>query len=71
MADKRKCPKCGRAGKPTVDADLFWCGNCKAFFDNDPDEGGTHSDRNAAARLEREDRARQQALDRLGRRGGR
>lgn len=35
---------------------LYWCQRCQGLFDNDPDEGGTHSDRNPAVRIEREER---------------
>lgn len=59
---KPKCPCCGR--RNTVSAigvvgDQFRCSIC-GLFDNDPDEGGTHSDYNPAARLEREERNRKQ-----------
>jgi len=66
MPAKLLCPKCQKAGLPTVDDDLFYCRSCKAFFDDDPDEGGTYHDANAAARLEREERARADRLRRLG-----
>ena len=53
-----RCPWCGRQKGIKRVSDVFHCSNCHRFFDNDPDEGGTHSDRNPAARIEREERNR-------------
>lgn len=53
-----RCPRCGRAqraGRPSV---IYWCDHCRVQFDDDPDEGGTYSDRNPGARMEREERRR-------------
>lgn len=51
------CPRCGTNKKVnTHGRDEFYCGRCGGLFDNDPDEGGTHSTFNPAARLEREER---------------
>jgi hypothetical protein len=48
------CPRCGRKGQPAnPEGSLFRCGQCGAFYDSAPDEGGDWSDRNPAARLER------------------
>lgn len=38
-----KCPRCGRRGEPA--GDFFRCPKCGGFFDDDPNEGGTHHDR--------------------------
>jgi ribosomal protein L37AE/L43A len=51
------CPKCKR--KTVRQGEFNFCRSCNAFFDDDPDEGGDFSDRNAAARLERDDRRRE------------
>lgn len=63
------CPRCG-TNKHVVPAgsELFRCTNCGGLLDGDPDEGGDFSTHNPAARLEREERARERKLDRLGRR---
>jgi len=45
----------------------FHCNDCHGTFEPD-DEGGDYSDRNPAARLMREDNAREAKLRRLGRR---
>ncbi len=58
MADKPKCPRCGRIKAVQRAGDYLKCNACGALFDDDPDEGGDYSDRNAAARLEREERRR-------------
>lgn len=55
-----KCPQCGRRKTVRRVSDFHHCSACGIHFDgDDPDEGGTYSDRNPAARLEREDRARE------------
>lgn len=51
-----KCPKCGRVQVNRGINAIYWCDHCQAPFDNDPDEGGDWSDRNPAARLEREEK---------------
>lgn len=56
-----KCPRCGtnKHVRPHgVVGDLYRCGKCSGTFDDDPEEGGDYSDRNPAARLERDDRRR-------------
>jgi hypothetical protein len=55
-----KCIGCGRRKSVQAVGEFFKCSACGALFDSDPSEGGSHSDRNPAARLEREDRAREQ-----------
>lgn len=59
-ANLPKCPVC-RSNKSVLarkgDA-TYQCLGCSAWFDSDPDEGGDYSDRNPAARLEREERRR-------------
>jgi len=52
------CPRC-RTGKHAVPHGQreFFCNRCKGLYDDDPDEGGTYSDFNAAVRIEREERA--------------
>jgi tRNA(Ile2) C34 agmatinyltransferase TiaS len=65
------CPFCGRRkGIRPAGPDTFKCPACGALFDDDPDEGGTYSNRNPAARLEREDRERQRKLSKIGQRKG-
>jgi len=56
-----KCPLCGRKGKP-VAGGLLQCPQGH-FFDDEPNEGGDYSDRNPAARLERNDRRKQTRKD--------
>lgn len=51
-----KCPFCGRRKAVRPQADSYFCTRCFKHFDDDPDEGGDYSDRNPAARLEREER---------------
>lgn len=62
------CPQCGNKSGIQQIGLTFKCPRCRALYDNDPDEGGTFSDRNPSARLDRQDRERQRKLDRLGRR---
>lgn len=67
------CLRCGRRNKitkirETLNDSLYRCGACGALFDANPDEGGTHSDGNPAARLEREDRERERRVKNLGKR---
>lgn len=55
-----KCPVCGTNRRVNRHGtEEFFCGGCRGIFDNQPDEGGTHSDRNPAARLERAERPKQ------------
>ncbi len=60
-----RCPKCGRKQKFRSPDALYRCPVCQVTFDNDPDEGGTFSDFNAAARLERAERQQAQRRDRI------
>ena len=66
-AATKKCPACGSTRYVGAGPDLYKCTRCGGFFDDDPDEGGTHGLR-PETRLEREERARERALSRLGRR---
>ncbi len=61
-----RCPKCGRKHerRPGNDA-IYRCSRCDVQFDNDPDEGDDYSMSNPAARLERQEREREQKLRRL------
>lgn len=61
----RKCPRCcsRRAVESFVDGSML-CRNCRAAFDDDPDEGGDWDDRNPARRLEREEQREVQASGR-------
>jgi hypothetical protein len=55
-----RCIKCKRTDQVYEEGDRnFWCKRCKIVFDDAPDEGGDFSDRNAAARIEREERRRE------------
>lgn len=59
MAAEKKtvsCPQCGTKQTDRGSTAIYFCDKCRVQFDNDPDEGGTYSDRNPAARLEREER---------------
>jgi hypothetical protein len=63
MATMPPCPTCRTNQRVQPHGrTYFYCKLCRGFFDDDPDEGGTYSDRNPAVRLEREERrtARQQ-----------
>lgn len=60
---KVRCPKCGTPQTPGAGQTIFFCHKCRMQFDNDPDEGGDFSDRNPAARLEREDRRRSRSRE--------
>ena len=53
------CIKCNRRKSVQAVGEFFKCSACGALFDSEPDEGSDYSDRNPAARLEREDRARE------------
>lgn len=57
-----QCPVCKTAARVAIHGPhLYHCAKCDGYFDDNPDEGGTHSDRNPAARLEREERRRTNA----------
>ncbi len=61
---KPKCKMCGR--KNTVanlfgNPKLWYCDWCKMAFDTE-DDGGDYDDRNPAARMEREERARDRKI---------
>lgn len=52
------CPRCGRRQPKRAPNTIYRCDGphaCGAMFDDNPDEGGSHDDRNPAARLEREE----------------
>lgn len=71
MAKKQRCPKDGRHKQTMQQVGGIYCHDCKAFYDDDPDEGGDYSDHNPAARLEREERQRERKLERLSSNGNR
>lgn len=53
------CPKCDTAKHVIaigLTGETFHCDRCAGLFDRQPDEGGDYSDRNPAARLERQER---------------
>lgn len=57
-----KCPCCKRTktvSRVGIVGDMFRCSQC-GMFDNEPEEGGDHSNHNPAARLERQERNRKQ-----------
>lgn len=57
-----RCPKCGKRQPFRTPHAVYRCdqqGGCGAMFDDEPDEGGSHDDRNPAARLEREERRKE------------
>lgn len=63
------CPRCGTNRHANAMADRqFYCSKCKGLYDDQPDEGGTHSDFNPAVRIEREERARERRQQQRGRR---
>lgn len=67
MADakpKVACPKCGRTQPKRTSDSLYWCENCRAMHDDSPEEGGDYSDRDPSARIEREERLKQQRQQR-------
>jgi ribosomal protein L37AE/L43A len=51
-----RCPGCGKQQSKRGGDAIYWCPNCRCQHDDSPDEGGTYSDRNPAARLERAER---------------
>lgn len=57
-----RCPRCGRRQPKRGPDALYWCQHCQGYHDADPDEGGTHSTFNPAARLERAERERAYTL---------
>lgn len=63
------CPACGTAKHvvATYVVGRYHCNDCHGTYEPD-DEGGTYSDLNPAARLMREENAREAKLRRLGRR---
>jgi len=55
-----RCPWCGTNRRVYEHGEReYFCSRCKRLFDDDPDEAGDYSDRNPAARLEREERLRE------------
>jgi ribosomal protein L37AE/L43A len=54
------CPRCAprKTNIYRKSDGLYVCLECKGMFDDDPEEGGTYSDRNPAARLMGEERRR-------------
>ena len=60
---KVDCPKCGRSQPLQGDDTVYWCANCQGMFDADRDgDGGDYSDRDPSARLQREERNRENAI---------
>lgn len=61
---KPKCPSCGSPKAIPFGHRTFRCGNCDGLYDDDPTEGGDHSDRNPGARIERQEREQQKRRER-------
>ena len=54
-----RCARCNSDSRVYPEGERNWhCTRCHVSVDLDPDEGGDWSDRNPAARLEREERRR-------------
>ena len=62
-----RCPACGRRGEK-VGPDTWRCA-LGHFFDADPDEGGSHDDRDPSRRLERQEERAIARRDNAQRRG--
>lgn len=62
-----RCPKCNRPQRDTGADSIYWCSHCRMQFDT-TDDGGTYSDHNPAARLEREERNQQRKAKHANRR---
>jgi ribosomal protein L37AE/L43A len=63
------CPRCGQRKRITALGDgTYLCASCGAWFDDDPDEGGEYSNRNPAARLERQEAIKDRRRERFSRR---
>jgi ribosomal protein L37AE/L43A len=64
MTQKPRCPRCGTPNHVVVGSGKYpdrihYCEKCRGMFDDsDPNEGGDYSDRNPAARMERDERRR-------------
>jgi len=57
-----RCPGCGgKQPKRTADA-IYYCSRCQCQFDDDPGEGGDHSEFNAGWRMERAERRKGRRL---------
>jgi ribosomal protein L37AE/L43A len=64
-----RCPKCNRPQPKRGGHDsIYYCEHCRCQFDDDPTDGGDYSDRNPAARLERQERFKATQRERKARR---
>jgi ribosomal protein L37AE/L43A len=63
-----RCPFCNHRRITPLGDCLFRCADCDKLFDNDPDEGGTYSDRHADARIIRQEVAQERRAAALARR---
>lgn len=56
------CPFCNsKKVVPNGDRE-YMCTSCKKYFDDEPDEGGSFSDRDPSARMEREERLQKKQM---------
>lgn len=62
MSKPVRCPRCNRKSAPA--GRLWRCESCRMLHDDEPDEGGTYSDRDPSARMEREERLRKPVVRR-------
>ena len=61
---RRPCPMCrSDANVRRLSGGLFYCTRCQGQFDDDPDEGGTHSD-DPTKRAERDERNERRGIRR-------
>ena len=59
-AEVVRCPRCNRPQPKRGSRDtIYYCEFCRGMFDDDPTDGGDYSDRNPAARIEREERMKE------------
>ena len=58
MKEKVRCPKCGRKQTKQGPDTIYRCDRCQVSFDDDPDEGGTYSNRDPSARIQAAERIR-------------
>ncbi len=67
------CPMCGPSGRGELMiadsgaiGNLYRCSKCHRMFDSEPDEGGTHHDRDPSRRIENQDNHRAKLGSRRG-----
>ncbi len=62
------CPMCGRGVEDRGPGAIYWCGHCLVQFDGNPEEGGTHHEKDPSRLMTRQEEYEARQRERRARR---